>query len=95
MSYGIGLPWGTLVPNWRLDFVYRDLDQSRTGSASFVNGSEVTFLRDRPDRTSMEVGLGLQFALRNELTLWVDYEQNFLERFFSRERVTIGARKQF
>ncbi len=106
-SYALGFSWGTLVPNWRLDFVYRDLGRSEEGNASLLDRSNdlcrdsgdgrcvFKFPLDRPDRTSMEVGLGLQFALPHQLTFWIDYEENFLERFFIRSRVTVGVRKQF
>jgi outer membrane autotransporter protein len=95
-SQAFRFSWGALVPNGRLDFVYRDLDDSTRGQVFLVSGGQPrTFLQDRPDRTSIEVGLGLQLALPNALSFWVDYEQNFLERFYVRERITLGVRKQF
>jgi len=94
-SYAFPFSWGALVPNARLDFVYRNLDRSGQGSAALRNGGEISFPLDRLDRTSLEMGVGLQLALTNELALWVDYEEDFLERFFDRSRVTVGARKQF
>lgn len=94
-SQAFRFSWGTLVPNWRLDFVYRDLDDSTTGRLFTVNGDERVFVRDRPDRTSIEMGLGLQLALADALSFWLDFEQNFLERSYVRERITLGIRKQF
>ena len=94
-SQAIRFPWGALIPHWRLDFVYRDLDDSTSGSVFSANGVEHAFLRDRPDRTSIELGLGLRLALTDALSFWLDYEQNFLERSYTRERITLGIRKQF
>ena len=94
-SYVVPVPWGAVLPHWRADFVYRTLGQSRTGRVTLLDGTERTFLRDVPDRTSMEVGLGLQFLLAGELSFWIDYQENFLERFYTRTRLTIGVRKQF
>jgi outer membrane autotransporter protein len=94
-SYAFPFSWGVLLPTSRLDFVYRNLDQSKTGEATRVDGSVTTFEVDRPDRTSIELGVGLQLALPHELTLWAGYEENFLERFYTRSRVTAGVRKQF
>lgn len=94
-SYAFPLSWGVLSPSSRLDFVYRDLDQNNRGEVTRVSGKVDGFDVDRPDRTSIELGVGLQLALPNELTLWAGYEENFLERFYTRSRVTAGVRKQF
>ena len=98
-SYVQRIAWGALIPNWRLDFVYRDdvFGESSSPRLSSLGQPGATFAgsMDRPDATSLEVGLGLQLALADDLTLWFDYEQNFLERFFVRDRVTVGFRKQF
>ena len=29
------------------------------------------------------------------VTFWIDYEENFLERFLQGDRLTVGIRKQF
>jgi len=96
-TYARRFSWGTIVPNWRLDFVYRDFEQSGGSRVSPVSqpGLIEPVVADRPDPTSMEVGLGVQFALPKELTFWIDYEENFLERFLQRDRLTVGIRKQF
>src|SRR5438034_2789317 len=36
-SYALGFSWGALVPNWRLDFVYRDLDRSGMGKVFLLH----------------------------------------------------------
>jgi outer membrane autotransporter protein len=94
-SHAFPFAWGALIPNWRLDFVYRDLDDSTMGNVFFRDGGARPVLRDRPDRTSIELGLGLQLALADALSFWLDYEENFLERSFTRTRLTVGVRKQF
>ncbi len=96
-SYAQVFSWGALVPHWRLDFVYRNAPGSSGTTISSLSppppGNQ--FAGDDPDPTSMEVGFGLQFALPNALTFWLDYQENFLEQSFARSQLTIGVRKQF
>ena len=84
------------MPHWRLDFVYRNGLGSRGATVSPLRGGpSFTIGGVPPDPTSMEAGFGLQFVLPDELTFWLDYDENFLERFFARSRLTVGVRKQF
>ena len=94
-SWPISMVSGVLVPQLSLDLQYESKDEATDTTTAFVGdtqGEKIIVTTADPDRTSVNLGAGVQWVLPSAVSLYAEYQQRFAHDFLEEWSITVGIR---
>lgn len=94
-SWPISMVSGVLVPQLSLDLQYESKDEATDTTTAFVGdtqGEKIIVTTADPDRTSVNLGAGVQWVLPSAVSLYAEYQQRFAHDFLDEWSITVGIR---